>query len=231
MLTVLAPCILPVLPVVLGGSLVADKKASRLPRLLRIVGSLAISIVVFTLLLKASTALLGIPTTVWSVISGGIVIALGVVMVFPGVWEAMVTRLGLSSRANRLLAGGSQQKGSAKDVLTGLALGPVFSSCSPTYALIVAVVIPQSFARGLVYLVAYALGLAVMLFMVAFVSQSIVSRLAGLSRPGGTFNKVLGVIFIIVGLGVMFGLDKQLQTYILDQGWYAPISQFESSFK
>lgn len=231
MLTVLAPCILPVLPVILGGSLAGEASANKVARPLTIVVSLATSIIVFSLVLKASTALLGVPTAVWSTISGLIVIALGIVMIFPDLWENLVTKLGLSSGANRLLAGTSNKRGRAKDVLTGLALGPVFSSCSPTYALIVAVVIPQSFARGLTYLVAYAAGLALMLLIITLASQQVIGKMAGLSRPSGVLNRVLGIIFIVVGLGVIFGVDKQLQTLILENGWYAPLSQFEDSLK
>lgn len=231
MLTVLAPCILPVLPIVLGGSLAGDQESKKLARPLRIVSSLAISVVVFTLLLKASTALLGVSTAVWSTISGLLVIGLGITLVFPSLWESIAVKLGLSSGANKLLASTNTKKGVTKDVLTGLALGPVFSSCSPTYALIVAVVLPQSFAQGLLYLVAYAVGLALALLLLTLVGQKVIQRVAGTVRPGGTFNRVLGMLFVLVGIGLLFGLDKDLQTFILDNGWYAPISNFENSLK
>ena len=51
--------------------------------------------------------------------------------------------------------------------MIGAALGPVFSSCSPTYALIVATVLPQSFLSGLFYISVYVIGLALMLLLVA----------------------------------------------------------------
>lgn len=231
MLTVLAPCILPVLPIILGGSLADERSANRLFRPITIVASLAVSIVVFTLLLKASTALLGVPTSVWSIGSGVIIVVLGIFMVFPNLWEAIITKVGFGAGANRLLASTSNKHGRTKDILTGLALGPVFSSCSPTYALIVAVVIPQSLGRGLVYLGAYAAGLACMLLLVVVVSQKVISRFASLSRPGGVFNRILGVVFVFVGLSIMFSIDKQLQAYILDNGWYAPLSRFENSLR
>ncbi|USN58208.1 MAG: hypothetical protein H6767_08005 [Candidatus Peribacteria bacterium] len=40
-------------------------------------------------------------------------------------------------------------------ILVGISLGPVFSSCSPTYAIILAVILPTSFLFGLVNLFAY----------------------------------------------------------------------------
>lgn len=61
-LTVAAPCVLPLLPVVVGGAMVraGDERRARW-RPFIIAGSLVISVVLFTLLLKATTALLGIP--------------------------------------------------------------------------------------------------------------------------------------------------------------------------
>jgi hypothetical protein len=37
------------------------------------------------------------------------------------------------------------------------------------------------------------------------------------------------VIFIAVGLGVIFGLDQELQAWILENGWYDPIKSVEDS--
>ena len=60
-LTTLAPCVLPLLPVIVGGSLDESSKRAR-RRAYVITASLGASVVVFTLALKASTALIGIPT-------------------------------------------------------------------------------------------------------------------------------------------------------------------------
>src|SRR6266550_4362545 len=73
-LTVLAPCILPLLPIIIGGSTL-QQKDYRKPII--ITASLALSVVVFTLLLKASTVLLMIPPYVWQILSGGIVLLFG----------------------------------------------------------------------------------------------------------------------------------------------------------
>lgn len=61
-LTILAPCVLPVLPVILAGSL--TEKERWYPYLVTL--SLALSIVIFTVLLKASTAFIDIPSSFWS---------------------------------------------------------------------------------------------------------------------------------------------------------------------
>lgn len=225
-LTVAAPCILPLLPVIVGGTVVRDQKAVWY-RPLVIAGSLAASVVAFTLLLKASTQLLGVPEVVWRIFSGVIVLLFGLNLLFPTVWDKFASKMYIGS--NKLLGKSSRQKGVGGDMLMGAALGPVFSSCSPTYALIVATVLPASFGRGLIYLIAYAVGLASMLLVIAYAGQAMVKKLGWLANPYGWFRKAVGILFIAVGLAVLFGWDKSLQSYILEKGWYDPINKLEQS--
>ncbi|MFD4422400.1 cytochrome c biogenesis CcdA family protein [Agromyces sp. NPDC058484] len=227
-LTVAAPCVLPLLPVIVGGSIVrgGDERRARW-RPYVIAASLAVSVVAFTLLLKATTALLGVPPQVWQVISGAIVIVLGIDLLFPSLWDRVSIALGLQSRSAAMLDHSVSRQSVGGDILTGAALGPVFSSCSPTYALIVAAVLPVSFVEGLGYVIAYAVGLAAMLLLVALLGRSLVRRLGWLADPRGWFRRIVGIVFILVGVVVVVGFDKQLQSLILDLGWYAPIAQLE----
>lgn len=227
-LTVLAPCVLPLLPVIIGGSIVRDggtRRARWRPYIIAL--SLAVSVVVFTLALKATTALLGVPPQVWQIVSGVIVVLLGVDLLFPAIWDRLSSRLGLQARTGEVLDRSVSRQSYGGDILTGAALGPVFSSCSPTYALIVAVVLPASFATGVVYVVAYAVGLAGMLLLIGLLGRRLVQRLGWLTDPNGWFRRTVGVLFILVGIAVLTGFDKQLQTWILDAGLYDPIFQLE----
>lgn len=122
---------------------------------------------------------------------------------------------------------GGTQPGIGKDILLGASLGPVFSSCSPTYALIVAAVLPASFIRGLIYLIAYALGLATILLLIAVAGQSLVQKMRWMSNPSGLFRKIIGVLFIFVGIAVLTGLDRRFQAFVLDKGLYDPIMKLE----
>lgn len=233
-LTIAAPCTLTLLPIIVGGSLVRsseDRPENRWKRPLTIAVSLALSVVIFTLLLKYSTSLLGVPAATWQIISGVIIIGLGVSFLVPRVWEIIALKSGLHLASNKLLGKSFQKSGLGGDILTGLALGPVFSGCSPTFAFVVASVLPKSFAEGMIYLVAYAVGLAGMLLTVAYLGQGLVSKLGWLSDPNGLFRKVIGVIFIIVGLSIMTGFDKRVESYTINQGWYAPISNLENSLR
>jgi len=230
-LTVAAPCILPLLPIIIGGSVLDEDGQTtaqkRWFRPLVITISLAVSVIVFSLLLRATTALLGVPQYIWSIISGSIVLLFGINLLFPIFWEKLMVLTKLNLKSNQALSVSYKQRGLKRDILLGASLGPVFSSCSPTYALIIAIILPESFARGFAYLVAYALGLASVLLLIAVAGQSVTRKLGWLSNPNGIFRKSLGILFIVVGVSVLFGLDRKLQTYVLQNGWYDPIIKLE----
>ena len=241
-LTTLAPCVLPLLPVIVGGSIApvpastagsaSGTGSGSAATLLRarpshrratiIVVSLGVSVVAFTLLLKASTALLGVPPQVWSYVSGGILVALGLAAVFPAQWDQVSSTLRLQSRSTGRLQQAGEQDGTLGAVLTGAALGPVFTSCSPLYAYVIVTVLPASYAEGLVLLAAYVVGLCATLFAIAVLGQRAIHRMRWAADPHGWFRRGLGIIFIMVGLAVMLGWDRSLQAWIIENSPIQP---------
>ncbi|MCA9333115.1 sulfite exporter TauE/SafE family protein [Candidatus Saccharibacteria bacterium] len=228
-LTVAAPCILPLLPVIIGGSLTDDDKKHRYLGPITIALSLAASVVLFGLILKASTALLGVPQVVWQLISGGIVLLFGITMLFPKAWELFMAKTRLNLAANELMGKSYKKSGFIRNILLGASLGPVFSSCSPTYALIIAVILPASFASGFFNLLAYGVGLASILLLISILGKSLTDKMNWLSNPNGWFRKTIGVLFVVVALAIILGFDKDIQSYVLDKGWYNPISNLEEN--
>ncbi|MEK7201039.1 MAG: cytochrome c biogenesis protein CcdA [Patescibacteria group bacterium] len=216
MLTVLAPCILPLLPVVIGSSAAARSKLT--PYI--VVGSLALSIIVFTYLLKASTAFVTIPPQVWTYLSGGILALFGLTLLFPALWEQVPGLALLSSRSNKLVGTGYQKKSVWGDVLVGAALGPVFSTCSPTYFVILASVLPASFALGTVYLLAYVLGLSLILLFLGLLGERLAQRMSTFADPRGWFKRGSGLLFVVLGLMIAVGYEKKLETAILESGYF-----------
>lgn len=220
-LTTLAPCVLPMLPVIVGGSLGPSSADSR-RRAYVITASLGASIVVFTLILKASTTLIGIPASVWQWISGGILIALGLASLFPGGWDRISAALRLQERSTGRLAAARQRHGTVGAVLTGAALGPVFSSCSPMYGYVIVTVLPASFAQGLVLLLGYVIGLCATLLVIALVGQRFIAKAGWAVDPHGWFRRGLGVAFIVIGVVIISGFDKDIQAWVLEHSPIAP---------
>lgn len=211
-ITIFAPCVLPLLPVIIGGSLSGDTTNKRRP--LIIAASLAVSLIIFTLLLKVSTVFINIPPMAINYLSGGIIIAIGLLTLFPSIYEQILIRTGIQSRSQKLLGQGMTKKGILGPVIIGAALGPVFSSCSPVYAYILATILPTSFTQAFVYIIAYVLGLSIMLLLVGYYGQKFISKVTWAADPKGWFQRSVAVVFILVGLLVFTGSALKVQTYI-----------------
>ncbi len=214
-LTILAPCILPLLPVIVGGA--AGTRNRWYPFIL--VASLTVSVITFSLLLKASTLLIDVPPSFWKMVSGGIVMVFGLIWLFPQLWETVSVKLNFMGRSQARLNKASRVESNWGAVLMGAALGPVFSSCSPTYFVILATVLPVSFFTGLIYLIVYGVGLALILGLIAFFGQKLTIRLGWVANPNGLFKKLLGLLLILVGIAIITGFDKKIEIAILDAGY------------
>ena len=195
-----------------------------------IAASLGVSVAVFTLLLKASTALLRIPSDTWAWVSGGILITLGLVSVFPAVWDRVSAGFALQGRSNGLLGRSRTTGGLAGPILTGAALGPVFSSCSPFYAYLIATVLPASAGQGILLLGAYVIGLSGTLLAISLLGQRAVKKLRWTADPHGWFRRTIGVLFILVGLLVLTGTDKDIQTWLVEHNPLESITVFDEQF-
>jgi cytochrome c-type biogenesis protein len=178
---------------------------------------LSISIFVFSLLLKATTTLLGVPDFVWTYFSGGLVMLLGLTLLFPDTWSNLSYKLGLSRWSDNNLEKTNEIKsGFAQEIFTGFALGPVFTSCSPTYLYILAVILPANLAWGILNLIVYILGLASVLFLVSILGQKLTKRMNWAANPNGLFKQIIGGLFILVGLAIIFGWIKDLEVWSIE---------------
>lgn len=224
-LTVLAPCTLSLLPVIVGGSVGGGQSARRA---LVVAASLGLSVILFTFLLKASASLVAIPQEFWQLLSGTIILCIGLTMLFPALWERLSITGSLNRGSNRLIAAGYQKKNLAGDMLIGAALGPVFSSCSPTYFLILATVLPRSFAEGVVYLLAYTVGLCGSLLVVTVASQKLLPLFGVASDPDGWIKRAIGVLFVLLGIAIIVGYDKKLELIVANNVF--DVTQIEQRF-
>ena len=226
-LTILAPCMLPLLPILIGGS--AAEKGLRRP--LTITVSLMVSMITFTLLLKIFTDAFNLDQDILIRISAVILIVFGFLTLFPQLWDQISIKTGLNSKTNKALGSTAKHKGFVGDVLIGSALGPVFSSCSPTFALIVATILPTQLGVGIIYLIIYALGLGIMMMLIAFGGQKAVAKLGWATDPHGKFKKFVGIMIVVIGIAIFFGLDKDFEALLIEQGIYDGLTDFENKLR
>lgn len=212
-LTVLAPCVLPILPIIIWGSVIHGHRSR--PRV--IILSFAVSVFVFTLLLQWLFDQFGLTRELLTMISAIILLLVGLFLLFPQIWQWMVHVTGIERATSEAqTSAGSWLWG---DILLGALLGPVFNSCSPTYALVVATILPVSFVEGIIIILAYIVGLCLMLGLIAWWGYKIVNKLKRAANPSGWFRKFIALLIILVGISLLMKRDKQLETRIIDQWW------------
>ncbi len=225
-LTVLAPCILPLLPVILWASI--DDNRNKLRPYIIII-SLSFSIIVFSLLLKTTTIFIWFNKSILTTFSGLIIIFFWIITLFPNLWKNFSNKIWFSNKSNQNLGKISQKKWIIWDILIWFALWPVFSSCSPTYAIILAVILPISVVFWLVNLFAYVFWLASILLLISILWQRFSKKLIWISKPKSVFKKILWIMFLIIWLTILTSFDKKIETYLIWK-WFTGYSNLEQDF-
>jgi putative effector of murein hydrolase LrgA (UPF0299 family) len=65
-------------------------------------------------------------------------------------------------------------------------------------------------------LTAYVVGLCGTLLIIALLGQKVLGKARWIANPEGGFKRSLGIIFIFVGVAVILGLDKDFQTWFIE---------------
>ena len=210
--TAFTPCVLPILPVMLAGE-VGDRKDTY--KVFRIILSLCISIIVCTLLLKYSTIFIGISPTHLRVFSGVIIILVAIAIFFPYAWAAIITKLTIRNTVQRLSGKLFMQTVPRyRDYVLGATLGPIFSSCSPTYFVIVATVLPSNLTQGIIYLIIYCVGLAFSLYIISIFGESLIRYLNSNTIMEKITTKSIALVLFITGILIIFGYDSYIEQQV-----------------
>ena len=136
------------------------------------------------------------------------------------------TKLWFSAKSNEGLSKSAWKKGMFGSIMVWISLGPVFSSCSPTYAIILAVILPVSFFVWIINLFAYAIWLWSILLLISLLWQKFISKMKWASSPNSIFKKILWTLFLLIGLAIITWYDKVVETAVLDS-WYFDVTWIE----
>ena len=152
--TILSPCILPVLPIVLSGSVGGKRRPAGV-----ITGFIA-SFSLFTLVLSTLVRALNIPPDALRTIAVVLIVLFGLVMVVPWLqksFEALASRL----TSRRHSPGG--KGGFGGGLLVGASLGLVWTPCvGPIMASVISLAVTQSVNSGTVLIIlSYSLGTSI----------------------------------------------------------------------
>lgn len=98
-------------------------------------------------------------------------------------------------------------------------MGPIFASCSPTYALIIGSILPQNLLMGTLGILAYILGFGMILLLVIFFGQEAIKKLRRYANPDGIFKKIIGGMLILTGILIVSGAFKWIESQLVNSGF------------
>lgn len=212
LVTIAAPCIWPLLPIILSSS---ANGGHRKP--LGITIGIISSFAIFTLTLSYVVSVLPLDLDVLRLVAVGIIAFFGFTLVVPQlnqVVEGAVSRL--SGRLGRL----TNQKGSgfASGLITGLALGVVWTPCAgPILATIATLAATQAINFQIVLVtIAYVIGVGIPLFLFALLGNKIFTKSKSLSKYTGRIQQIFGLIMIAMAFLILTNQDKVIQARLLD---------------
>ncbi len=215
-LTVLAPCVLPLLPIIISSSATSSKWVKPII----IIVSLCASILLFSLGLRTLFFSIGLKAETWNILGGMVTSIFGLSLVFPRLWSRILLLLKIEGKADKALAQTAGRKDVLAAILIGMLLGPILNSCSPTYFLIVGNILNESFISAFIYMLAYVLGLGIMLGLIALLGNKLISKLKWAVNPNGVFRKSLGVILLVFGLLIATGIIKEVEAFLLQNNQF-----------
>jgi cytochrome c biogenesis protein CcdA/thiol-disulfide isomerase/thioredoxin len=202
LITAISPCVLPVLPIVLGGGVGENRR-----RPYAIIAGLASSFLVSILFAAWVLDKLGLPKDLLRNVSIGLLFLLAVILVVPQVGAIIERPLARLSRAPKSDLGGG--------FLLGCALGFVFVPCGgPAIGFVTSSAASSDFGfKTIAVALAYTVGVSLVLLAIAVGGRTVSTRIrAGVER----FRIAFGIVLAAAAFALVFNLDTKLQTWLPD---------------
>jgi cytochrome c biogenesis protein CcdA len=212
-LSILSPCVLPLVPILVGTALNTHRYG---PYALAL--GLAISFTAVGVFIATIGASIGIDQEVFRVIAAVLLITFGIVLLSSTLQEKFASATaGIGGSGNSLLSKVSTDSLSGQFVL-GLLLGVVWSPCVGPVLGATITLASQGANLGHVTLVMalFGFGAGLPLVLLGLLSRQAMMRVKSKLFTAGKIGKrILGAILLLVGLLIISGLDKQFETLIV----------------
>ncbi|NIZ10425.1 cytochrome c biogenesis CcdA family protein [Pseudooceanicola sp. HF7] len=213
LLTLINPCVLPVLPIVLGSALQASPRGP-----LALAAGMSVSFVVLGLVVSSFGYLIGLTEEVVARIGAVLMLGFGAVLLVPRFNMAFQTATaGISAGADaRISRQGAE--GWQGQFLGGLLLGAVWSPCiGPTLGGAISLAASgQGLGRAALIMIFFAAGVSTLIIGIGYGARGLLTRhRAGMQRFARIARPVLGALFIAVGLAILFRLHHAAEAWAL----------------
>jgi cytochrome c-type biogenesis protein len=210
-LTVAAPCTLPVLPVILGASVGQTSRARPLFIGLGFVTAFSVTALIFS----AITQIIGIDQNTLRTSAIALLLVFGFLMLWPLPFEKFSAyAAGLIKRQDQTVV--RTYSGNAGGLVLGTTLGLVWTPCAgPVLGSILTLIATSTnVAWEAVLLVVYAIGAAVPMLAIAYGGQFITGRVRGIARISHRLQQGFGALVIAFAIAMYFQYDTILTVWL-----------------
>jgi len=208
--TILSPCILPILPIVLSGGISNDKN-----RPLGIVLGFVLSFTFFTLFLSSLVKLTGISPDFLRGLSVVIIFGFGLSLLIPRFQYYL--EIVFSMLSNKVKTKGTRS-GFFGGILLGLSLGLIWTPCvGPIIASVITLAASSTVTSASVIItIAYSLGTAIPMLLITYGGRALLQKNFWLVKNTVKIQKIFGVLMMITAVGIFFNIDRSFQAYVLE---------------
>ena len=208
LVTVASPCVLPVLPFLLSGSI-----GGRM-RPYGIIAGFIVSFTLFTLFLSSVVGALGISPDLLRQISIVMLLGFGLTLLVPALHNVF-ERVSSRSLTNMQQVQGD---GFFGGMLVGGTLGLLWTPCvGPIMASVITLALSNAVtAQAALVTLAFSLGTAIPMLAVMLGGRGLLNRVPWLLNNLPRVQRGFGVVLVVFAVGIFFNLDRQFQGWVLD---------------
>jgi cytochrome c biogenesis protein CcdA/thiol-disulfide isomerase/thioredoxin len=211
--TILAPCIWPLLPIVLSSSINGNKSKS-----LGITLGILITFGFFTLSVSYLVFLFKFDPGVLRLMAALVIGFFGLTLAFPYLTKILESRVSFIAGKFSGFGNSSNRGGFVGGLTVGLALGLVWTPCAgPILATIATLAATRAVNFGIILVTGvYLIGVGIPLFFFSVVSSTIFEKSKILNKYTGRVQMLFGVLMIFMALAIYSGYDRLLEAKFLD---------------
>jgi cytochrome c biogenesis protein CcdA/thiol-disulfide isomerase/thioredoxin len=209
--TILSPCILPILPIVLTGSVTGGKR-----RPVGVVLGFVISFTFFTLFLTSIVQALGISANFLRNLSVVVIFLFGLALIIPGFQKLAEM---LFAKLSRLTPNAANKNGFSGGLLIGLSIGLLWTPCvGPILGSVISLALSGSVTGSAALITfAYSIGTAIPMLAIVWGGRNLLNKVPWLLANTAKIQRVFGILMILTAVAIYFNYDRIFQTYVLDK--------------
>ena len=213
-LSTLSPCVLPLLPIVLGSAGTASRHGPMV-----LVAGVMLSFSAIGMFLVTMGAALGLGEDAFHDAAAMLLVVVGIVLMTPKIQRRLSVMASGASNSGHALLGRLKLEGSRGQFLVGLVLGAVWSPCvGPTLGAALALASQgKGWVHAALLMALYGMGAGTPMLLLGSVSRAVAARFRGkLLRTGNAGKYMLGGALFMLGALTLSGLDKSLEAWSVE---------------